>query len=473
MFPAETYIERRKHLKQLVTAESAVAGQIQSGIILFLGNDESPMNYPDNPYPFRQDSSFLYYFGLDAPHLAGLIDIDENREYIFGDDLTVDDIIWSGSGPTLQTKCRQVGIINANPFAQLHTILSKAVRQDRKIHLLPPYRHETTLRIADLLGIHPSAVQNYVLVDLVKAVVAQRSIKEKDEVAQIETALDITGEMQILAMKAPKVGRYEREIVGAMEGLALAGGTRPAFPTIFTIHGQTLHNHNYGNQMKAGDIAINDSGAQSPLHYASDITRTIPVSGKFSHKQKEIYKVVLDAQEKAIEMIKPGVEFRDIHRHACIALIEELKNLNLVKGDAQEAVQSGAHTLFFPCGLGHMLGLDVHDMEALGEDYVGYTDTIKRNPEFGWRSLRLAKAVEPGYVVTVEPGIYFIPELIDRWKTEQKCADYINYDVVEKYRNFGGIRIEDDVLVTNNGHRVLGKKIPKSIEEVEALSLLG
>jgi Xaa-Pro aminopeptidase len=459
MFPAETYIERRKRLKQ----------QIQSGIILFLSNDESPMNYPDNPYPFRQDSSFLYYFGLDAPHLAGLIDIDQNQECIFGDDLTVDDIIWLGPQPTLQERCQQAGIYEVNPLSRLEVTLNKAFRQGRKIHLLPPYRHETALRIAELLGIHPSAVQNRVSVELIKAVVAQRSVKEKDEVAQIETALDITGEMQILAMKMARVGRYEREIVGAMEGLALARGTRLAFPTIFTIHGQTLHNHNYSNQMKAGDIAINDSGAESPLHYASDITRTIPVSGKFSQKQKEIYRVVLDAQEKAIEMIKPGIEFRDIHRHACIALTEGLRNLNLVKGDAQEAVRAGAHTLFFPCGLGHMLGLDVHDMEALGENYVGYTDTIKRNPEFGWRSLRLAKALEPGYVVTVEPGIYFIPELIDRWKAEQKCAAYINYDAVEKYRDFGGIRTEDNVLVTGNGHHILGKKVPKSLEEVQTL----
>jgi Xaa-Pro aminopeptidase len=460
MFPSETYIARRKRLKQ----------QMQSGIILFLGNDESPMNYLDNPYPFRQDSSFLYYFGLDVPRLAALIDIDQNRECVFGDDLTVDDIIWMGTRPTLAEKCQQAGIYEINPFSQLETTLSKAAQQDRKIHFLPPYRHETTLQIAQLLRIHPSAVQDCVSVDLVKTVVAHRSVKEEGEIAQIQAALEITSEMQILAMKMARAGRYEREIVGKMEGLALAKGSRPAFPTIFTIRGQTLHNHDYSNQMKAGDIAINDSGAESSLHYASDITRTIPVSGKFSQKQKEIYSVVLESQEKAIEMIKPGVEFRDIHRHACLTLTEGLKNLNLVKGDIQEAVQAGAHTLFFPCGLGHMLGLDVHDMEALGEDYVGYTDTIKRNPEFGWRSLRLAKALEPGYVVTVEPGIYFIPELIDRWKAEQKCSAYINYAAVEKYRDFGGIRIEDDVLVTDNGHRVLGKKIPKSIEEVQALS---
>ncbi len=460
MFSADTYIQRRNRLKQ----------QIQSGVILLLGNDESPVNYPDNPYPFRQDSSFLHYFGLDVPHLAGLIDIDRDRECIFGDDLTVDDIIWMGSGPTLAERCERASISETNPFRQLKATLSKAFVQGIKIHFLPSYRHETTLQIAELLGIHPSAVPDYTSVDLIKAVVAHRSVKEKDEVAQIEAALEVTYEMQILAMKTARVGRYEREVAGAMEGLALARGNRLAFPTIFTIHGQTLHNHDYSNQMRAGDMAINDSGAESSLHYASDITRTIPISGKFSQKQKEIYGVVLEAQEKAIEMIKPGVEFRDIHHHASLTLIAGLKKLGLVRGDMQEAVQAGVHTLFFPCGLGHMLGLDVHDMEALGEDYVGYTDTIKRNPEFGWRSLRLAKALKPGYVVTVEPGIYFIPELIDRWKAEQKCAAYVNYDTVEKYRDFGGIRIEDDVLVTENAHLILGRPIPKNIDEVEEIS---
>ena len=461
MFPADTYIERRNRLTR----------QIQNGIILFPGHDESPMNYTDNTYPFRQDSSFLYYFGLDFPHLAALIDKD--RRCVFGDGATVDDVVWSGRQPSLTQKCQQIGIHETAPFEQLHAVLSKAAQQGRKIHFLPPYRAETTFRIAQLLGIHPCAVGDHVSVDLIKAVVAQRCVKEKDEIAQIEAALEVTCEMQILAMKMPKVGRYESEIVGAMEGLALARGTRLAFPTIFTIRGQTLHQHTYGNRMKAGDIAVNDSGAELPLHYASDITRTIPVSGRFSQRQKDIYSVVLDAQQKAIDMIRPGVEFRDIHRHACLTLTAGLKDLNLVKGDIQEAVQAGAHTLFFPCGLGHTLGLDVHDMEALGEDYVGYTDTIKRNPEFGWRWLRLAKALEPRYVVTVEPGVYFIPELIDRWKAEQKCSTYINYNMIDKYRDFGGIRIEDDVVVTESGHRVLGKPIPKLVEEVETICCSG
>ena len=267
-----------------------------------------------------------------------------------------------------------------------------------------------------------------------------------------------------------KPGVYERQVVSAMEAVVLSHGSALSFPTIFSIHGETLHNHSYDNQMQAGDMAVNDSGAESPCHYASDITRTIPVSGKFSQRQKEIYAIVLNAHEKAIEAVKPGIEFRDVHLLGCRELTSGLKDLGLMKGDIEQAVHAGAHTLFFQCGLGHMLGLDTHDMEGLGEEYVGYTDTIKRNPEFGFKSLRLAKALEPGFVITVEPGIYFIPELIDRWKAEQKNSQFINYDLVEAYRDFGGIRIEDDVLVTQTGYRVLGKRIPKTVSEVEDIS---
>jgi Xaa-Pro aminopeptidase len=302
-------------------------------------------------------------------------------------------------------------------------------------------------------------------------VVAQRSIKTQQEIEQIEAAIDISYEMHVAAMKLSRPGLYEREIAGAIEGSAISKGSRLAFPTIFSIHGQTLHNPYYGNVMKDGDIAVHDSGAESALHYASDITRTIPISGKFSPRQKDVYSIVLQAQEKAIDVIKPSVEFREVHRIACTVFAEGLKDLGLMKGDPQEAVQAGAHTLFFPCGLGHMLGLDVHDMEALGEDYVGYTETIKRNPDFGWRFLRLAKAVEPGFVVTVEPGLYFIGELMDRWEAEQKHEPFINYSKLEKFRDFGGVRIEDDVLVTSDGCRLLGIPVPKSIEQVETIAL--
>jgi len=460
MFPATVYIERRERLRT----------QIESGLILFLGNDDSPMNYADNPYPFRQDSSFLYFFGLDSPGLAAVLDVDEGTECVFGDDLTVNDIIWMGPQPPLREKCQQIGISRTAPRARLHEVLAQAVQKGRTIHFLPQYRPENILRTQKLLGIGPATVQSRASEMLIRAVVEQRSIKTPEEIEQIEAALDISYEMQTTAMKLTRPGVFERQVVGVMEAIALSQGVRLAFPTIFSVHGETLHNPYHGNLMKDGDIAVNDSGAESRLHYASDVTRTIPVGGRFTQRQREIYDIVLTAQEKALAAIKPGVEFRDIHRLACVALASGLKDLGLMKGDPAEAVQANAHTLFFQCGVGHMLGLDVHDMEPLGEDYVGYTDTIKRNPEFGWRSLRLGKALEPGFVITVEPGLYFIGELIDRCKAEQKYAPYIDYDTVEKYRDFGGVRIEDDVLVTKDGCRVLGRKIPKSIEEVEALA---
>ena len=460
MFDAETYIARRKRLQ----------ADVQTGLILLLGNEESPMNYADNPYPFRQDSSFLYFLGLDDPGLAAVMDLDQDMECVFGDDLTMDDIIWTGPQPPLKENCQKIGISRTAPLNQLPDILTKARHQDREIHFLPQYRPENILKIQQWLGLSPSEIQNHVSEKLIKAIVSQRSIKTQDEIAEIEAALDISYEMQTLAMKMSKPGIYEQEVAGAMEAIALSRGCYLSFPTIFSIHGETLHNHYHGNQMKSGDIAVNDSGAESATHYASDITRTIPIGGKFSQRQREIYAIVLEAQTKAIQAVKPGIEFRDIHRLACEVLVSGLKDLGFVKGNVDEAVQAGVHTLFFQCGLGHMMGLDVHDMENLGEDYVGYTDTIKRNPEFGWRSLRLGKALEPAFVITVEPGIYFIPELINRWKAERKHAQYINYDAVVKYKNFGGIRIEDDVLVTEQGYRVLGKSIPKTIHEVEAMS---
>jgi Xaa-Pro aminopeptidase len=435
-----------------------------------LGNEESPMNYPDNHYPFRQDSSFLYFLGLDYPGLVAVIDIDQGKECVFGNDLTVDDIIWTGPQPALHERCEKVGIYETAPFDQAQAVLKKAIEQGRKVHFLPQYRPENILRVGQLLGIHPAVAQDHVSETLIRAVVAQRSFKTHEEIAQIEAALDISYEMQTTAMKMSRPGMYEMQVAGTVEGIAISRGGRLPFPIIFSIHGETLHNQYHGNVMKEGDIAVHDSAAESALHYASDITRTIPISGRFSQRQKEIYTIVLDAQEKAIEAVQPGVEFREVHRLACTVLASGLKGLGLMKGDVEEAVDAGAHTLFFQCGLGHMLGLDVHDMEGLGEDYVGYTDAIKRNPAFGWRSLRLAKALEPGFVITVEPGLYFIPELINRWQAEHKLSQYINYAMVDKYRDFGGIRLEDDVLVTENGSRILGKKIPKTIDEVEAMS---
>jgi len=468
MFSSDTYLQRRQHLRR----------QIGSGVILLLGNQDCPMNFAENPYPFRQDSSFLYFFGLDKPGLTGLIDIDDGTETVFGDDPTVDEIVWTGPQVSLRDMCLRIAVSKTNPSNELRATIEKAHQQGRTIHFLPQYRPENIIKISRLLDIEPARVQDHVSEPLIRAVVAQRTIKSPEEVEQIEQALEITREMQIAAMQHARPGIYEREIAGIMEGIAVSKGVRLAFPTIFSIHGETLHNHGHDNLMQEGNIAVNDSGAESGLHYASDITRTIPIGGRFTNQQREIYQIVLRAQETAIAAIMPGVQFRHVHEIACITLASGLKDLGLIKTSPEEAVEAGAHTLFFQCGLGHMLGLDVHDMESLGEDYVGYTDKIKRKMEFGWQWLRLAKALEAGFVVTVEPGIYFIPQLIDRWNQQRKFCDFIDYRKVERYRGFGGIRIEDDVLVTpvssvedrNGGCRILGPEIPRQIDEVEAIT---
>jgi len=457
MFPREIYLGRRKTL----------GNSVKSGLLVFLGNEESPMNYPANQYTFRQDSSFLYYWGLDAPGLAAIVDIDSGTETLFGDDPTVADIVWTGPQPLLRDKAESAGVSRALPTANLKESLGEALGKGRTVHYLPPYRPENILTIERLLGIHPSFAKTYASVEFTRAVVAQRSVKAAEEIAQIEEAINITCEMQTYAMKAARAGMVEREIAGAMHGIALARGGNLAFPIIFSIHGETLHNHYHGNVMQNGNIVVNDCGAESALHYAGDLTRTFPVSGKFTDRQKDLYRIVLDAQQKALDAIKPGVAHRDIHLLAAHALASGLKQLGLMKGDVNEAVAQGAHAMFFQCGLGHMMGLDVHDMEDLGEQHVGY-DGMQRSPQFGLCYLRLAKPLRPGFVITAEPGIYIIPELIDQWKAERKNEEFINYDVLERYRDFGGIRIEDDVLVTEAGYRLLGKPVPKTVEDVEA-----
>lgn len=457
MFDKKTYVQRREKLKK----------QVGSGVILLLGNEESSMNYPANTFNFRQDSSFLYFFGLDFPGLAAVIDVDNNNEIIFGYDFTVDDIVWMGPQEKLIQKAQKAGVANAEPTEELSEKIKEAIKQGRRIHFLPQYRHDNKIKIEKLTGIHNSLVNDYASKDLIKAVIAQRVIKSDEEIEQIEMALDISYEMYALAMKMTKPGMYEHEVSGAVEGLLMSKGSYISFPVIFTIRGEVLHGHSHANLMKEGDLLVLDSGAESPLHYASDITRTYPVSGKFTNLQKDIYNIVLEANIKAIEMMKPGVLFRDVHLHAARVIAEGMKQLGFMKGNSDDAVKEGAHALFFPHGLGHQLGLDVHDLEGLGENYVGYTDDIKRSKQFGLAYLRFAKALEPGHVLTVEPGIYFMPELIAKWKTEKKHTEFINYDKVEKTIGLGGIRIEDDVLVTKTGHRVLGKPIPKTVADVE------
>jgi Xaa-Pro aminopeptidase len=460
MFDSRIYVQRRNRLKE----------KIKSGLVLFLGNEESPMNYPGNPYHFRQDSSFLYFFGLDFPALAAVIDIDEDKEIVFGNDVDVEDIIWMGFQPLLVVRAMGVGIEETAPFNQLEEAIKKAVKKGQKVHFLPPYRTETRLKLAQLLDLNPDVIADNASKELIKEVVAQRSVKIDEEIDEIEKAHSISYKMHTTAMRMAKAGVYEREIVGQIEGIALSHGFQLAFPTILTIDGQILHNHYHGNVLKEGRLVVNDSGAESEMHYASDITRTFPVGGKFTEKQKEIYEIVLRSQEEAIHSIKPGIKYREIHLKISKIIASGLKDLGLIKGDIEDAVREGVHAMFFPHGLGHLIGLDVHDMENLGEDYVGYDDKTKRSDQFGFAYLRFAKELQPGHVLTVEPGIYFIPALIDKWKGEKKLIPFIDYERVDKYRDFGGIRIEDNVLVTKDGFRVLGKSIPKKVKDVEEIT---
>ncbi len=463
MFEPGIYDERRKRLRE----------QIGSGLLLFLGNEESPMNYPANTFHFRQDSSFLYFFGLDTPSLAAVVDVDEEQDIIFGDDVSMEDIIWMGALPTMKERATLVGVNHTAPLSRLEETLKSARQKGRQIHYLHPYRPETLLKLAQLLEIDHGSVKKQASQDLIKAVVAQRNTKISQEIEQMERAHEVTYEMYTTAMKMAKSGVYERDLAGRMEGICLAADCYLAFPTILTINGQILHNHYHGNQLTDGKLLVMDAGAESPMHYASDITRTVPVGGKFMPHQKEIYELVLSVQEKAILSMKPGIKFKDIHIQCAKDITAGLKSVGLMKGDTEAAVEAGAHALFFPHGLGHMIGLDVHDMENLGEDHVGYDRTVERSSQFGLAYLRMAKELEPGYVLTVEPGIYFIPALIDQWEAEKKHEQFIDYEKIKAYRDFGGIRIEDNVLVTEEGRRVLGKSIPKTVEEIEEITATG
>lgn len=457
MFESNVYKKRRDVLKK----------NLGSGIILFPGNVDSPMNYPANPFHFRQDSTFLYYFGLNKSGFYGVIDIDSGEDYLFGTDFTIDDIIWMGPQPLVSTLAESIGTSRSGTIPKMKTLLDSAINDGRKVHFLPPYRGETKLDIAGLLGIRPPAIAGYSSLELITAVVKQRSYKEEREIKEIEKALKISSEIYETLHKNVGPGKSEKEMAGLIHGVVGRYGAVTSFPVILSIHGETLHNHSHENIMESGDLLIVDSGAESPEFYASDITRTLPVSGNFTNKQKDIYEIVLKANETTIEFVQPGRKFKDIHLLAAEVIASGLKDLGLMKGNVEDAVKEGAHALFFPHGLGHMMGLDVHDMENLGENYVGYTREMKRSDQFGTAYLRLGRELEPGFVLTIEPGIYFIPALIDQWKGEGKHKDFINYENVEKYRDFGGIRLEDDVLVREKGHRVLGEPIPKKIDDVE------
>jgi len=455
MFSPRTYTDRRERLQS----------QFKSGLLLFLGNEESPMNYGDNTYPFRQDSTFLYYFGLDRPGCAALIDLDENRTVLFGEDLSLDDIVWTGVLPTVAEMAAQGGVTATASLAALPAQLERA--KGRTVRFLPPYRPDQRIKLFQLLGIHPGEQGAKSSLEFVQAVIAMRASKSGEEIAWIEQAVDVTVDMHLAAMRMARPGVKESAIAAKVTEIALAAGGTLAYPVIATVHGETLHCHHYHNTLESGQMFLLDAGADTTSHYGGDLTSTCPVDPAFTPRQREIYQIVLKAHRNAIAQLAPGVPFRQVHLGACRTMAEDLKAIGLMKGDLDAAVELGAHAMFFQCGLGHMMGLDTHDMENFGEQWVGYAGQPK-STQFGLKSLRLARPLEPGFVLTIEPGIYFIPELIDRWKAEGKFLEFINYDVLESYRGAGGIRVEENLLITGTGHRVLGKTRPLTIEEVEA-----
>lgn len=443
--------------------------RVGRGLIFLLGNELSPMNYQDNTFPFRQDSNFLYYIGLDHPHLAAILDTETGECILFGDELSLDDIIWMGPQPPLTEQALVVGIQEVQPFDLLLEVLTAARKQNRAIHFLPPYRAENKINLAYWLHLPMLELTSSASIPLIQAIVAQRSVKTTEEIAEMDKALHTTKAMYLAAMKQTRPGIKEAQLAGIAEGIAVAGGGNLAYPIIMTVNGQVLHNHHHHNTLKSGQLVLADMGAETAMHYAADITRTWPVDGSFTQQQKEIYQIVLDAQMAGIAAMRPGLRNLDAHLTAAKVITNGLKSLGLMQGDTDEIVQAGAHALFFPHGLGHMIGLDVHDMEDLGEKYTGYHEGLERSTQFGLRSLRMARTLEPGFVMTIEPGIYFIPELIDRWQQEGRFNQYINYAALAAYRGFSGIRIEDDVLVTQGEPKVLGPGIPKEIGEIEAL----
>lgn len=459
MFAKEIYIQRREALKK----------QLPSGVGLFLGNAEAPCNYADNTYRYRQDSNFLYFFGLDLAPMAAVIDFDSGEEILFANEVSMDAIVWMGPQPSCQSLAERVGIQKVRPLGSLSDYLSQARGAGRKIHFTPPYRHDNMIRLMDMLGLHPSAQKAAASEDLIRAIVALRQVKKAEEIAELDKAADVGYEMHCAAMRHTRPGLLELEVAGVMEGVATGKAYMPSFPIILSQNGEIMHNHSHHQVLTEGRLVLVDAGIELPSHYCSDHTRTYPVSGRFTPFQKDIYNLVLQAQSTCIEMCAPDVLYKDVHLQAARIIAQGLKDLGFMQGDVEEAVAAGAHAAFFPTGLGHNMGLDVHDMEDLGEQYVGYQPGLIRSTQFGLKSLRMAKALQAGYVMTVEPGCYFIPQLLEMWRKEGRHTQFINYAKCAEQYHFGGIRIEDDVLITPTGHRLLGtRRIPVTVAEIEA-----
>lgn len=460
MFSKQTYISRRAELKKLV----------KSGIIILFGNNESPANFPNNGYhPFRQDSTFRYYFGQNRDGLVGVIDIDNDIETLIGDDIAIDDIVWYGAVDSVHDMAKQVGVDNSAPMSSLRTITNDALRQKRTVHFLPPYRYDIKLQIFDLLGIHPNQQKEAASMPLIQAVVKMRSTKTAEEIEELERAAVIGYKMHTTAMAGCKPGVIEKELAGRLDGIANGLGSMVSFPTILSQHGEIMHGAPSAQPLEAGRLMLCDAGAETMEGYCSDNTRTTPVSGKFTQRQLEIYSIVCDAHDYALKVAKPGVKWWDVHFGVCRLITDRLKELGLMKGDTEDAVREGAHAMFLMHGLGHMMGMDVHDMESFDQINVGFDDEVRPNLEqFGTNCLRMGRRLQEGFVVTDEPGIYFIPQLIDEWKAKGLYKDFINYDKLETYKDFGGIRIEDDLLITKDGCRFIGKdRIPYRPKDVE------
>ena len=459
MFSKDTYISRRAELKRLVG----------SGVVILFGNNESPANYPANAYsPMRQDSSFLYYFGQHREGLVGVIDIDSDSEMLLGDDIDVEDIVWMGFTPSVADLAAEVGITKTAPVKELKAICDKAIAQKQIIHFLPPYRYDTKILIMDLLGIHPNQQKEKASLRLIQAVVKMRATKEPQEIEAIERACNVGYNMHTLAQMLIKPGVTERFVAGQVDGIARSMAQGNSFATIFSQHGEIMHGAPSDAALEDGRLVLCDAGCELD-DYCSDHTRTMPVNGKFCQRQLEIYSIVEECHDYVLEVAKPGVKYMDVHFAVCRRMTERLKELGLMKGDTDEAVAAGAHAMFLPHGLGHMMGMDVHDMEGLGQIYVGFDEETRPNLEqFGTNCLRMGRRLEEGFVVTDEPGIYFIPALIDDWKSSGHCKEFLNFDMLETYKDFGGIRIEDDILITNDGCRFLGnKRIPYHPQELE------
>ena len=460
LFSKQTYVNRRSILKETVG----------SGLIILMGNNDSPANYPSNVYKFRQDSSFLYYFGLHREGLVGVIDVDNNQEYLIGNDIDIEDIVWFGQVDSVADMAAQAGVANSAPMSELQRLVEKARKAGQRIHFLPPYRHDLMIQLMDLLGIHPSQQREAASLDLILAVVKQRAIKTEEEIAEIERACAIGYEMHTTAMKMCAPGVTEQEIAGRISGIASSKGCIVSFPSILSMHGEIMHGYPSPRPLEAGRLMLCDAGAETNENYCSDNTRTTPISGKFTQRQREIYSIVEACHDHALQIAAPGVKWWDVHFSVCRMMTNKLKELGLMKGDTEEAVRAGAHAMFMPHGLGHMMGMDVHDMEGLGQIYVGFDDEVRPNLEqFGTNCLRCGRRLQEGFVMTDEPGIYFIPALIDDWKAKGHCQEFLNFDLLETYKDFGGIRLEDDILITKDGCRFLGKNlIPYHIDDVEA-----